>query len=201
MTAPSTIAYFGYGSLVNLDTLRTPYISAHRARLKGWRRAWLSYPSTANNFVKNTDMAFLSVEQAPTTAIEGLVVIDHSSSLASLDKREDAYDRVEISHDSLEFLDENPLQGNTKAYLYVAQQPAANQKTNILRSYLDAVMQGYQTNFGEIGIERFMATTTNFNCCILEDRDAPYYPRSVALNDAERELFSKFALPKTPVSF
>ena len=36
------IAYFGYGSLVNLNTLQTGYVCAHPARLKGWRRHWQS---------------------------------------------------------------------------------------------------------------------------------------------------------------
>ena len=104
----SKIAYFGYGSLVNLGSLRTPFISAHRASLRGWQRAWLARPrvengvanrvenSVENSFTPTDGLAFLSVVPAPDAVIDGLVITDHTSSLAALDEREVLYTRVNI---------------------------------------------------------------------------------------------------------
>ncbi|MEK1890750.1 MAG: gamma-glutamylcyclotransferase, partial [Phyllobacterium sp.] len=38
------VAYFGYGSLVNRQTLRTEIVDAVPARLHGWRRLWRPRP-------------------------------------------------------------------------------------------------------------------------------------------------------------
>lgn len=185
------IAYFGYGSLVNLATLRTPYISAHRARLNGWRRTWLARPKVSNSFAPVDGLAFLSVEPAEDATIDGLLVFDHRSSLPSLDEREALYDRVPIKHDDLAALDPSPISTVTELYLYVAQQPPAQSDASILRSYLDAVMQGYLEQFGEDGLERFIQTTSNFGCPIKEDRTQPLYPRSVQLSSEETALFDR----------
>ena len=93
MTHSMKIAYFGYGSLVNLETLQTPYISAHRARLTGWRRAWLARPKIPGGYAPISGLAFLSAERCENTTIEGIVVVDQRSSLPSLDQREALYDR------------------------------------------------------------------------------------------------------------
>ena len=70
--------------------------------------------------------------------------------------------------------------------------PPACSDAKILRSYLDVVMQGYFQQFGQSGLERFMETTLNFDCPILEDRAAPRYPRATQLSDEEIELFARF---------
>lgn len=187
--ASETIAYFGYGSLVNLASLRTPYISAHRARLTGWGRTWLARPKVEGSFAAIDGLAFLSAEKSPRTTIEGLVIIDHRSSLASLDEREALYDRHTLQRSDVEFLDDDPLEAGADLFLYVAQPPAQKMKANILQSYLDVVMQGYHGHFGEAGVEAFVQTTSNFDCPILPDRDQPLYPRSVELSAEEITLY------------
>ena len=184
-----TIAYFGYGSLVNLDTLRTPYISAHRARLKGWRRRWLARPKVENSFAPVDGLAFLSAERCDEVEIDGLVVIDHRTSLKLLDEREALYDRVALEHSSVTFLDSNPLSPDSELFIYAAQQQPAHKEARIIRSYLDAVMQGYRTHFGDRGVLEFVETTVGFETPIREDRDDPIYPRSVVLNDEEAQFF------------
>ena len=186
----STIAYFGYGSLVNLGSLRTPYISAHRATLKGWKRSWLSRPKVEGSFAADEGLAFLSVVRAADAEIDGLLIIDHATSLPSLDKREVMYERTPIEAADLRFHDEVPETGSQ--FLYVAEQPAATQQSHILRSYLDVVMQGYLKQFGEQGLQRFIATTLNFDIPVREDREEPLYPRATALTDEEISLFSNF---------
>lgn len=184
----STIAYFGYGSLVNLGSLRTPYISAHRATLRGWKRAWLARPKVEGSFAPTDGLAFLSVVRSPGAAIDGLVITDHSSSLAALDEREILYSRVGVEAEDLTYLDD-PADTSTQ-FLYEADQPLAPGGFEILRSYLDVVMQGYLQQFGEPGLTRFMETTLNFDCAINEDRHNPLYPRATTLTAEEIALFA-----------
>lgn len=186
---PDHIAYFGYGSLVNLDTLRTPYISAHRARLKGWRRAWLSRPKLEGSFAPVDGLAFLSVEPHAESEIEGIVIVDHHTSLAALDEREALYNRLSVERRQLTFLDDDPLYPSTPTYIYQAQYPAASAQSHILRSYMDAVLQGYYRQFGEQGVANFHLTTRNPGCLIREDRHDPVYPRSVTLTTEEERVF------------
>jgi hypothetical protein len=184
----STIAYFGYGSLVNLGSLRTPYISAHRATLTGWKRAWLSRPKVENSFAPEDGLAFLSVVPDAEAQIDGLIITDHVSSLQALDEREALYSRVDIEHHNLQYHDE-PVEIE-RQFLYEADEPMADDNAYILRSYLDVVMQGYLHHFGEEGLQRFMQTTLNFDCAIKEDRDNPVYPRATSLTAREKALFS-----------
>lgn len=184
----STIAYFGYGSLVNLGSLRTPYIDAHRVTLTGWMRSWLSRPKAAGSFAADDGLAFLSVVANEETEIDGLIITDHKSSLAALDEREVMYSRKSIPLDALRFHDSSP---ELESYfLYVADQPAATQQSHILRSYLDVVMQGYLQQFGEAGVHRFVESTLHFDIPIKEDRDHPMYPRATKLSDEEIRFFS-----------
>ncbi len=184
----TTIAYFGYGSLVNLGSLRTPYISAHRATLRGWKRAWLARPRVENSFAATDGLAFLSVVPSAGSEIDGVVITDHASSLAALDEREVLYSRVDIDAADLTWHDD-PAQ-ISRQFLYEADQPLAKDGAEILRSYLDVVMQGYLQHFGEAGLHRFMETTLNFDCAIREDRDAPLYPRATILSADEKSLFA-----------
>lgn len=186
----TNIAYFGYGSLVNLGSLRTPYISAHRVTLKGWKRIWLSHPREPGSFAALDGLAFLSVVAAPETEIDGMLITDHASSLDSLDQRESLYSRVNLQAQDLKFHDATI--DSADRFLYVADEQPAHSDAKILRSYLDVVMQGYFTHFGHEGLENFFATTENFALDILEDRKDPIYPRATHLSPEERDLFSKF---------
>lgn len=185
----STIAYFGYGSLVNLGSLRTPYISAHRVTLQGWKRIWLARPRVEGSFAADDNLAFLSVVAAADSQIDGLLITDHESSLASLDEREVLYSRVTLDAGDLQHHDAR-IEPQSQ-FLYVADEPPACDDARILRSYLDVVMQGYLQHYGEEGLERFMQTTLNFECPVLEDRDEPLYPRATILSSKEKALFAQ----------
>ncbi len=183
----STIAYFGYGSLVNPGSLRTPYISLHRVTLRGWKRIWLARPRVEGSFAAEDGLAFLSVVGEDAAEIDGLLITDHASSLASLDEREALYSRVAIKASDLHHHDDSVE--TQSQFLYVADEPPAGDGARILRSYLDVVMQGYLQHYGEDGLERFMQTTLNFDCPVLEDRDKPRYPRAVELSNYEKKRF------------
>ena len=191
MNLSANIAYFGYGSLVNLETLQTPYLSAHPARLNGWKRAWKARPKVAGSFAPIEGLAFLSVEPCPQTTIEGMVIVDRRASLPALDQRETLYDRASLSHDDVEFVGDNPLTEGQDLFLYVAQANARDTTARILRSYLDVVLRGFHGHFGEPGIERFVDTTANFHWPIHEDRHDPVYPRSISVQETEVNLFER----------
>ena len=185
-----TITYFGYGSLVNLQTLQTSYISARSATLYGWKRVWLSRPQMEGSFAPFAGLAFLSVRPCEGMHLEGMLVEDHLSSLPSLDQREALYNRVELPSSAVHLTDEDSAPAN-KTYLYVAysENLPSGEPPKILRSYLDAVFQGYLHHFGEGALTRFVETTDNFRLEVLEDRDAPIYPRSVVCSPTELALF------------
>jgi hypothetical protein len=61
-------------------------------------------------------------------------------------------------------------------------------KKPILLSYLDCVIQGYYKHFGKQGVKSFFKSTENWDYPILDDRDAPQYPRATILNKFELNL-------------
>ncbi|WP_235679299.1 gamma-glutamylcyclotransferase family protein [Aquibium microcysteis] len=178
------VAYFGYGSLVNRATHRTAILHAVPARLKGWRRVWRPRPD-----MPGFPAALLSVRPEPQSACDGLVVLDRTENLAAVDAREARYRRVAIAPGSLETAE--PLPEGLPLYLYVAQTdiPPHREPPMILRSYLDAVLQGFLAEHGEGGVRRFVAETEGFDTPVHDDRPQPIYPRAVALAAHEAALF------------
>ena len=178
-----TVGYFGFGSLVNHHTLRTEYVDVIPATLSGWRRHW-----QGRDLGENTHIALLSVHETPDCALKGMIVIDSRENLPLVDEREEGYSRVRLERDAICVKDNPNLP--QEIYIYVANPvPEPPQKSALLQSYLDAVMQGYLLHFGEAGVEHFMDTTDDFQRSLIRDRHAPLYPRSVTLSKAEEELF------------
>ncbi|APG47964.1 gamma-glutamylcyclotransferase family protein [Phaeobacter porticola] len=168
--------FFGYGSLVNTRT--HDYGEARAAQLSGWRRAWV-----------HTDLrpvAFLSAVPCPDSQIDGLIAAVPDADWAALDDREFAYDRLPangaVRHD---------LASDTDIAVYAVpatSQRQASQRHPILLSYLDVVIQGYLDVFGPDGVETFVTSTDGWDAPILNDRDAPRYPRHQILRADERDL-------------
>lgn len=176
MTTPY---FFGYGSLVNTAT--HSYGGARSARLRGWRRAWVH--------TELSDVAVLSAVPCLKSEIDGLIAQVPGADWAALDAREFAYDRLaaadRVQHD---------LPGTPEISVYAVaaerQQPAPLRHP-ILLSYLDVVLQGYLQQFGESGVNGFIATTDGWDAPILDDRAAPRYPRHQPVTETERALFDK----------
>ena len=174
------IAYFGYGSLVNLATLATPYVHAAPARLKGWRRHWQARPGDGP-----PERALLSVHRDETCEIHGMLVFDVASSLPSLDERERHYERVTLLPQDL-FVDceKAPAMmaqlATADLFVYVGKVPPSGNPP-LLQSYLHTVMDGFLASHGEAGLSAFMETTHGFDRDILEDRHAPHYPRMTVI--------------------
>ncbi|MDP2582160.1 gamma-glutamylcyclotransferase family protein [Shimia thalassica] len=169
----STPYFFGYGSLVNRQT--HVYADIHPARLKGWRRAW-----------RHTDLrpiAFLTVVQDNSAEIDGLIAHVPNDDWVALDEREHAYDRHLVC-DAVAHPKDAPV--NVSVYAVPDGKhgsPAVEHP--VLLSYIDVVVQGYLREFGEAGAARFFDTTAGWSAPILDDRDAPKYPRHQSLSKDE----------------
>ena len=163
--------FFGYGSLVNRATHTYP--NAAQASLAGWRRTWVHTPVRP--------LAFLSVEPDPNTTIQGLIAHVPNGDWAALDAREHGYNR-HLAEARLSCNTPHPIQ------VYAVPQTQTNAPATahpILLSYIDVVVQGFMREFGAKGAEDFFATTTGWHAPIINDRNAPQYPRAQRLTDAE----------------
>jgi hypothetical protein len=180
----AVVAYFGYGSLVNRATHRTAILHAVPARLKGWRRIWRPRPD-----MPGFPAALLSVRPEPQAVCDGLIVFDRAENLAAVDAREARYLRVALDVGSLQTA--APLPDALPLFVYVAQTdiPPHPEPPMILRSYLDAVLQGFLAEHGEAGVHRFLAETEGFETPVHDDRHRPIYPRAVDLAAHEAALF------------
>ncbi len=176
------VAYFGYGSLVNRDTLRTKFLAVRRARVSGWRRFWLPRPSVG--------IALLSVRPEPEHPTDGVVVYDLIDNLGAVDEREAGYDRRTVISSDIA-IENDPAPG-MPVYIYEAtrtEETAADTGSAILQSYLDAVMQGFLAIHGEEGLAGFVSETEGFETIVIKDRAAPRYPRAVRLAEGEAAHF------------
>lgn len=173
MSAP---AFFGYGSLVNLAThnyVHHPF----KARLPGWRRVW--------RHSSQRPVAFLSVERAADSEIQGLVAHLPDGDWTALDAREHGYDRHDISGEIRHDQTARPMAIYQAAKNHIA---PPSTRHPILLSYLDVVVQGFLNEFGADGVRAFFATTTGFDTPILDDRGDPVYPRHQVHSLSERRV-------------
>ncbi len=161
--------FFGFGSLVNLRT--HVYHDPHPTQITGWKRQWVS--STLR------DVAFLSVTPCPNTTLQGMSASTQGIGWDALDIREEGYNRHQLPASDMQM-----YIGSPDCILADVKQP-------ILLSYLDVVVQGYHTHFGQQGVADFFDTTHNWDHPIFNDRASPQYPRAQQLTDFERALVDK----------
>lgn len=183
--AGELIAYVGYGSLVNIKTHRTPSIGAMPVQLNGWRRQWCLRKS-----IDQKRPALLSGIQCADSQIDALLVYDYATSLPSLDEREVFYERLELQPSDLQ--SQTPLH-DCPIYIYRAEDltPAQPEQNFLLQSYLDAVLQGHDVEFGTGAIERFVDTTDHWSIPVNRDRATPIYPRPVEIAAHEAQRFDE----------
>jgi hypothetical protein len=167
--------FFGYGSLVNKDT--HVYDDTHSAELHGWRRAWVR--------TEGRDTVFLTVRTDPSSSIEGLIAAVPNADWAALDLRETGYQRLSSGGAVRHPLAPAP---QVEHYAVPAHATCAGGDHVILLSYLDVVVQGYLREFGEDGVQRFFDTTDGWDTPVLNDRQAPRYPRHQRLHADEIAL-------------
>ncbi len=178
------VGYFGYGSLVNKRTLRTRFLGIRRAEVSGWRRAFLPRAGRP--------MAILSVRPEEGATTQGVVVYDLADHLPAVDEREAGYIRRVVMPAHVSIRGGAPADVPLFIYEAAPEEPdAAEVGATILQSYVDAVLQGFLSLYGEAGLRRFVEETEGFETTILRDRAAPLYPRPVELGAGEAVLFDR----------
>ena len=173
---------FGYGSLVNTQTLACG-TRAVRVRVTGWRRAWRHSGLTA--FGRRCT---LTVFPDPDCAIDGVVIAQPIDSLTALDMREGQYTRHAVDAGALEWLDPRP-DAWPAPFVYVGNDEhrrPGDADHPIMLSYLDVVIAGFLRTFGASGADHFLKTTDDWHVPVLDDRAAPRYPRALSLSSSER---------------
>lgn len=180
------VGYFGFGSLVNKHTLRTSYVDIIPASLKGYSRHWQARSAK----IFDSHISLLSIHEDAGVIIKGMIVFDLLSNLPLVDAREEGYSRHSLKREQLDVSSEVDLPDNL--YVYIANEVEdASDDGSLLQSYLDAVMQGFNNEYGEAGVAHFIDTTKGFERNINLDRNAPLYPRDVKLLTNEANLFDK----------
>lgn len=171
MTDPQ---FFGFGSLVNLSTHT---YGGKPATLRDWRRCWVT--------TTFRDHAFLSVTPCEASQIDGVLANVPNGDWAALDEREKAYERIDVTHQ---------IKGAFEAAVYQVSPQNVTQsgEGRILLSYLDVVIQGYVTQFGEKGVASFFETTDGWHHGIQDDRHDPIYPRAQILTPSQTALVDTF---------
>jgi hypothetical protein len=175
-------ACFGYGSLVNRQTLRGEVIACVPAKLRGWRRHWQSRGADIEP-AAGEPIALLSVHRHETSEIDGMLIVARHEELPALDRREARYERVRL--DPSQVATAGRDSGHAlpdDVFVYVGlPQPQEREPAMLLQSYLDAVLAGFLAEYGQAGLDRFFASTTGFARPLIEDRHSPRYPRAIRL--------------------
>lgn len=177
MTTP---LYFGFGSLVNAQTLPDG-ARWQRATLRGWRRSW-RHPIAGEH-----RWAAMDVLPDPDGEIDGLLLVGGGELDDYLVQREDGYRATPLAIETLRC--ERAPTAAERPQLWTSCSPAAaGDPLWLMQSYVDVVMAGYLREFGEAGLVRFIESTDNWQLPCFDDRQLPRYPRAVALSPREREI-------------
>lgn len=173
-----TISYFGYGSLVNVETL-SPQTNVRPGSLSGWVREWRIRGGNA----AIGGVCSLTVTPEKGTEIRGVAASEPRRGLEALNRREWKYDRIEgVGKDFC--CDERQSAGPPDMFLYRSKPEYlgwGDADHPILQSYIDCVLAGFFQFWGEEGVRHFIETTRGWHVPILADRAAPRYPRAVDL--------------------
>jgi hypothetical protein len=189
-------AYFGFGSLVNRNTLTADVVDAIPVTLKGWRRHWQARPQESIKSSLLSKIALLNIHRDPSCEIDGLLIIDKLQNLSALDEREHAYDKITLSKSDIR-LKNNSLNDFLDVSVQVYVCPFIENtgtSISILRSYLDVVMQGYYREYGKTGLGKFLNSTDGFELQINDDRISPVYPRHQQISDHETAIFENILI-------
>ncbi|MEM7378072.1 MAG: gamma-glutamylcyclotransferase family protein [Pseudomonadota bacterium] len=163
--------FFGYGSLVNEQTL--PEGTAWQTvTVRGWRRCW------GHTIVRDPAWFALSLIPDPDAEVDGLLIREDTSLAPVLVQRESGYSPHPLSLGDLSVA----LPDGDTAWVWLSDHPADPDTPGcLLQSYVDCVMAGFLRHFDAAGLDRFMATTDGWANPVIADRGAPRYPRAVEL--------------------
>ncbi|MCX2723227.1 gamma-glutamylcyclotransferase family protein [Roseibium salinum] len=183
-----TITYFGYGSLVNSDTIPAA-MEVTPGRLRGWVREW----RVCGEGEDGQGRCALTVREDAETEILGVMAREPRAGLKALELREQRYHRVEAIGSCFR-CDARKSPGPEDMFLFRAAPEHQRWGTDaypILQSYLDCVLAGFFRFWGEEGIDHFIATTDGWHVPILNDRANPHYPRKIILDPPLQDLIDR----------
>jgi glutathione-specific gamma-glutamylcyclotransferase len=183
-----TLAYFGYGSLVNeLTWLQSErrHLERYPVEVQNWTREWRHCVDTPNGPV----CALTAVERAGGR-IQGILIRCDAADLVQIDAREVGYDRVELPRrDLLSSISNLP----EKLYTYKSKSSyyrLGGMDYPIWFSYVEAVLHGYLSVFKTEGVDAFIKSTSGWTVPVIDDRHNPQYNRSVKnLISAEDKIY------------
>lgn len=177
-----TLTYFGYGSLVNADTV-PENAELVPGRLSGWIREW----RVCGKWENGQGRCALSVRRHAGSEIWGVMTREAKARLNDLEKRESRYEKVGAISSAFR-CDAEQKQGPEDLFLFRASAEHERwgcEQHPILQSYLDCVLAGFDRIWGPAGIDHFLNTTDGWHVPVLQDRNKPHYPRAIRL---EREV-------------
>ena len=183
LAVPSVQNYiFGYGSLINSHSRKVTGETGRAVAVKvsGFARHW-------SNLSSGFGMSSVVVIVDPKETCNGVLIEVDASELRSFDLREKGYKRVLIELAQVEYynpadqliVDQSSSCGKdtVKIWLYQADKVVAPcQAAPVVFSYLDVILAGcleYSQQFSD----DFMSCTQGWQHAMLNDRQAPRYPR------------------------
>jgi len=163
---------------VNRDTRPTGEFSVP-ATLRGWRRVWGHRTSDPLRELQGTSLSIDPLDSPTSGAIDGVIARMPGTDLAVLDERETGYERMALP--ASDFVAPADLNIDS-VYVYrslTENRLRADVEHPILQSYVDCVLEGYRSRFGEDGLTQMIETTDGWDGPLLNDREKPHYPRAV----------------------
>lgn len=161
----------GYGSLINGEsrakTGETGYVWP--VKLHGFERHWS---------VMSVDygMSSVAVVHAPDKACNGVLVEVPFDQFALFDEREKGYQRAKINAEQLTAYQDDPLPTGTYWVYHTDDVVEPHHDCPIALSYLDVILSGCLEH-GDAFAQDFLVLTKGWSSPLLNDRQAPRYPR------------------------
>jgi glutathione-specific gamma-glutamylcyclotransferase len=175
-SASDTVAYVGYGSLVNeLTWLQSERRHPERypVEIQNWTREWAHCVDTPHG-----PLCVLTAVERAGSRIQGILIRCDAADLAQIDEREAGYDRVELLRG-----DVLHTSGNLPEKIYIYKSKSSHYRPGgadfpIWYSYAEAVLHGFLSVFKNEGVDEFIRSTSGWTVPLLDDRDNPQYRRS-----------------------
>ncbi|BDX01376.1 MAG: gamma-glutamylcyclotransferase family protein [Marinomonas sp.] len=161
----------GYGSLINGESRAKTGETGHvwPVKLHGFERHWS---------VMSVDygMSSVAVVHAPDKACNGVLVEVPFDQFALFDEREKGYQRAKINAEQLTAYQDDPLPTGTYWVYHTDDVVEPHHDCPIALSYLDVILSGCLEH-GDAFAQDFLVLTKGWSSPLLNDRQAPRYPR------------------------
>ena len=182
----------GYGSLINGESRAKTGETGNvwPVKLHGFERHWS---------VMSVDygMSSVAVVHAPEKACNGVLVEVPFDQFPLFDEREQGYQRAKIDAEQLTTYQDDPLPAGTYWVYHTHDVVEPHQECPIALSYLDVILSGCLEH-GDAFTQDFLVLTRGWASPLLNDRQAPRYPR--VQPDISTERLNTLLAPVTTLS-